>query len=131
MSRLVVDLSISVEPALAMVDEPVRITFAKGRVTKVEGGRTADAFRRLIEAPGADVIAELGIGTNERARITGHVMTDEKVLGSAHVAVGYNLHDYGGVNDSVVHCDGCVADARIYADGRLVIDRGELVGGDA
>lgn len=125
---LVVDASLSLgDPALTMVDEPVRITFERGRVTAVEGGRSAAAFRELIRQPGADVIAELGIGTNERARIQGNVMTDEKALGSIHVAVGYNLGSYGGVNDSPVHCDCCVADADVYADGRLLIEKGTLI----
>jgi leucyl aminopeptidase (aminopeptidase T) len=109
------------------VDEPVRVEFRAGRVVDVRGGRHADAFRELIRQPNADVIAELGIGANERARMQGNVMTDEKVLGSAHVAVGYNLGAYGGANDSPVHCDCCFDGASIEADGELVIERGELV----
>ena len=124
---LVVDRAIAAVGPAGLVDEPVRIEFRAGRVVDVTGGEHARAFRDLIRAPGADVIAELGIGTNERARLIGNVMTDEKVLGSAHVAVGYNLGSYGGRNDSPVHCDGCFADATIEADGRVVIDRGAVV----
>lgn len=124
---LVVDASLSLgDPALSMVDEPVRVRFEAGRVVEVEGGRSAAAFRDLITQPGADVIAELGIGTNDLARMQGNVMTDEKVLGSIHVAVGYNLGSYGGVNDSPVHCDCCVRDADVHADGRLLIEKGVL-----
>jgi leucyl aminopeptidase (aminopeptidase T) len=125
---LVVDRAIAAVGPAGLVDEPVRIEFRAGRVVDVQGGEHARAFRDLIQAPGADVIAELGIGTNERARLIGNVMTDEKVLGSAHVAVGYNRGSYGGLNDSAVHCDGCFADATIEADGRVVIERGQLVG---
>lgn len=124
---LVVDASLSLgDPELSMADEPVRIRFEAGRVVEVEGGRSAAAFRELITQPGADVIAELGIGTNDLARMQGNVMTDEKVLGSIHVAVGYNLGSYGGVNDSPVHCDCCVRDADVHADGRLLIEKGVL-----
>ena len=122
----VIDGGLSVDVP-GLVDEPVRCEFRGGRVVDVQGGRHAAAFRELIRKPNADVIAELGIGTNERARMQGNVMTDEKVLGSAHVAVGYNMGTYGGVNDSPVHCDGCFGDAVIEADGRVVIERGELV----
>ena len=59
----------------------------------------------------------------------GNVMTDEKVLGSAHVAVDYNLGDYGGDNDSPIHCDGCFADATVEVDGRTLIRGGELLVG--
>jgi leucyl aminopeptidase (aminopeptidase T) len=127
---LVVDAAIAAI-GRGLVDEPVRIQFRDGRVTEVSGGRAADVFRELITAPGADVIAELGIGTNEKARMQGSVITDEKVLGSAHVAVGNNTGSYGGVNESDVHCDGCFRDATIEADGRVVIDRGRLVGSAA
>jgi leucyl aminopeptidase (aminopeptidase T) len=126
---LVVDRSIAAVGAPGLVDEPVRVEFLRGRVASVAGGRAADAFRELIRAPGGDVIAELGIGTNERARMQGNVMTDEKVLGSAHVAVGYNLGSYGGANDSPIHCDGCFADATVEVDGRVLIAGGELTGG--
>ncbi len=124
---LVVDASMSLgDPALTMVDEPVHVRFEHGRVVEVEGGRSAAAFRELIRQPGADTIAELGIGTNDRARMQGNVMTDEKVLGSIHVAVGYNLGSYGGINDSPVHCDCCVRNADVHVDGHLLIEKGEL-----
>ena len=64
----------------------------------------AEAMRRTIAeaGAGADVVAELGIGTNERARVTGSVITDEKVLGTAHVAFGDNASpSYGGDNRAV------------------------------
>jgi leucyl aminopeptidase (aminopeptidase T) len=124
---MVVDGALPATGRAGLVDEPVRVTFRAGRVVDVQGGRHADAFRELIRQPGADVIAELGIGANERARMQGNVMTDEKVLGSAHVAVGYNLGAYGGTNDAPVHCDCCFDGASIEADGMLVIERGELV----
>jgi len=125
---LVVDGALPATGQAGLVDEPVRIEFRDGRVVGIEGGRHAAAFRKIVSQPGGDVIAELGIGTNERARMQGNVMTDEKVLGSAHVAVGYNLGAYGGVNDSTVHCDCCFGDAAIEADGRLVLEGGKVVG---
>jgi hypothetical protein len=33
-------------------------------------------------------LAELGVGTNEQARLTGNVLEDEKILGTIHVAFG-------------------------------------------
>lgn len=124
---VVVDRSVAAVGPSELVDEPVRVTFRDGRVTEVEGGVHAQALRELMQAPGGDVIAELGIGANERARLIGNVLTDEKALGSAHVAVGYNLGDYGGRNDSPIHCDCCFADATIEVDGVVVIDRGRVV----
>src|SRR3954452_8405841 len=114
---------------VGLVSEPIRIRYERGRIVSVEGGEEAERVRRAIAAAGegADVVAELGIGTNERARVTGNVITDEKALGTAHVAFGDNTGDYGGDNRSSIHVDGIMADATVEADGRVVMRRGELV----
>ena len=113
-----------------LVDEPIRLTFERGRIVSIEGGRAAASTRAAIAeaGAGADVVAELGIGTNERARITGSVITDEKVLGTAHVAFGDNASaSYGGDNRAAIHVDGVMADATIEADGVVVMRAGVLV----
>jgi leucyl aminopeptidase (aminopeptidase T) len=124
----VVDRSIALGGE-GLVDEPIRLTFRQGRIVAVEGGRSAAKTRAAIAeaGTGADVIAELGIGTNERARITGSVITDEKVLGTAHVAFGDNASaSYGGDNRAAIHVDGVMADATIEADGNVVMVAGVL-----
>ena len=113
-----------------LVDEPIRLTFERGRIVAVEGGKAAGTVRRAIAeaGTGADVVAELGIGTNERARVTGSVITDEKVLGTAHVAFGDNASpSYGGDNRAAIHVDGIMKDATIEADGTVVFALGVLV----
>ena len=125
----VIDRSIALAGE-GLVDEPIRLTFERGRIVAVEGGRAAESTRTAIAeaGEGADVVAELGIGTNERARITGSVITDEKVLGTAHVAFGDNASaSYGGDNRAAIHVDGVMADATIEADGVVVMRVGELV----
>jgi leucyl aminopeptidase (aminopeptidase T) len=110
-------------------NEPIRLTFREGRIVSVDGGRSAESTRGLIAeaGAGAEVVAELGIGTNERARITGSVITDEKVLGTAHVAFGDNASpSYGGDNRAAIHVDGVMADATIEADGTVVFATGVL-----
>ena len=125
--RCVIDRSIAFAE-LGLVDEPVTLVFENGRVVRVEGGREAEIVWREIRAAGAgaDIVAELGIGTNDHARITGSVITDEKVLGTAHVAFGDNSLGYGGDNRASIHVDGVMADATIEADGRIVLQRGSF-----
>jgi len=125
----VIDRSIALAGE-GLVDEPIVLTFREGRIVGIEGGRSAESARTVIAeaGEGADVVAELGIGTNERARITGSVITDEKVLGTAHVAFGDNASpSYGGDNRATIHVDGVMADATIEADGRVVMISGALV----
>ena len=124
----VIDRSIALAGE-GLVDEPIALTFRQGRIVGIEGGRSAAATREAIAeaGTGADVVAELGIGTNDRARITGSVITDEKVLGTAHVAFGDNASpSYGGDNRAAIHVDGVMASATIEADGAVVMAAGEL-----
>ena len=124
--RCVIDRSIAFAE-IGLVDEPFALIFEAGKVVRVEGGREAEIVWREIQAAGAgaDIVAELGIGTNDSARITGSVITDEKVLGTAHVAFG-DSSLYGGDNRASIHVDGVMADATIEADGRIVLERGVL-----
>ena len=123
--RCVIDRSIAFGE-IGLVEQPFTLVFEAGKVIRVEGGREAEIVWREIKAAGegADIVAELGIGTNDSARITGSVITDEKVLGTAHVAFGDNSLSYGGDNHASIHVDGVMADATIEADGRVVLERG-------
>ena len=105
-----------------LVDEPVRLEFAGGRVTSIEGGRAAAMLRELVDGAGegADVIAELGLGLNPTVRPRGHVMLDEKAAGTAHVAIGRNTGAYGGDNEATIHVDMIFSAPQVEADGRPI-----------
>ena len=50
-------------------------------------------------------IAELGIGCNKGAKFTnGYTLIDEKILGTIHIAIGWNK-GYGGKNNASMHQD--------------------------
>ena len=73
----------------------------------IQGGREAQQLLAMIadgerkpHGEGCRVVCELGIGTNPNARLQGNVLTDEKVMGTVHIAIGHNaLAAYGGQND--------------------------------
>jgi aminopeptidase len=107
--------------------------FKGGRVvrfTAKKGGKYLKKF--LAENIGEkDRIAEFGIGLNRKAAYTGgDILIDEKIHRTIHVAIGWNL-GYGGKNNASSHLDfikplhNC--NGRVYADGRMKIDRGVLV----
>ena len=76
---LVADLTIPWGPSEGLLTEPVRIRFEGGRARSIEGGAAGERLRLVEESgPGADVIAELGIGLNPALRPRGHVLFDEK-----------------------------------------------------
>ena len=74
--------------------------------------------------PGTN-LAELGVGTNDRARLTGNVLEDEKILGTVHVAFGASAA-IGGTVSVPIHLDVVVLNASLEIDGRPVLEDGEL-----
>lgn len=127
---LVVDKSF---PEL-VVEQPVRMIFEKGRVVAIEGGAEAEELLRRIEhgeqllnGENCRVIAELGIGTNPKARLTGRVITDEKVMGTIHVAIGDNASHGYGVNPAPIHIDGIVGQPTLVVDGETLIEKGRYL----
>ena len=72
------------------------------------------------------VIGELGIGTNPKARLQGNLMTDEKVAGTIHIAIGRNML-FGGENQAPIHEDGVVGQPTVRVEGELLIDGGQYL----
>jgi len=56
-----------------MVDEPIRIVVKDGYATDISGGASARKLVSLLDAHGKDArtVAEFGIGTNDKAILTG------------------------------------------------------------
>lgn len=78
-------------------------------------------------------VAELGIGCNPKiTKAVGYILTDEKIIGSAHIAFGSNK-SFGGTSVSQMHWDFVTtpqASIEIeYLDGtkKLIIEKGKLV----
>lgn len=119
-----------------LIKEPVALTFKKGRVVDIQGGQEARELERIIaegekkeNGKGCRTIAELGIGTNPSARITGNVMTDEKVMGTIHIALGHNaVAPYNGKNKAPIHLDGVMGNPTLAVDGEYLIENGHYLG---
>jgi leucyl aminopeptidase (aminopeptidase T) len=92
--------------------------------TGADGQALAEELR-AHGAPGLNV-AELGVGTNERARLSGSVVEDEKMLGSVHVAFGASAA-IGGSVIADTHVDCVVPDVTLLLDGEPVVRDGILL----
>jgi leucyl aminopeptidase (aminopeptidase T) len=112
---------------LGLPDQPVRITVRDGRLADAEGDWGARWVERL-DGAGADGrnLAELGVGTNERATLTGLILEDEKMLGTVHVAFGASA-GIGGTVSVPVHQDCLIEDATLDVGGTRVLDGGRFV----
>jgi leucyl aminopeptidase (aminopeptidase T) len=115
---------------LGLSEDPARLTVAEGRLVAADGG-LGPQFIELLLAHGAlgTNLAELGVGTNDRARLTGNVLEDEKILGTVHVAFGASAA-IGGTVSVPIHLDVVITDASLVLDGRQVLDRGRYVLGE-
>ncbi len=105
----------------------LRFTVKDGFVKKIEGDN-ADKLIRLLNSvkdKNAYAIAEFGIGTNEKAIITGNILEDEKVKSTCHIALGNNK-SYGGKIDVPIHLDGVIRNPTIFVDDEEIIRNGEF-----
>jgi leucyl aminopeptidase (aminopeptidase T) len=110
-----------------LVDEPVVLTVRDGRLARAEGDGAA-AFLAQLDAYGplGRNLAELGVGTNDRATLTGNVLEDEKILGTCHLAFGASAA-IGGTVQVPVHIDCVVLEPTIEIDGETIVGGGELL----
>jgi leucyl aminopeptidase (aminopeptidase T) len=116
----------SVAP-LGISDPPATLTVHEGRIVSAQDGLGPEFLQRL-EAhgePGTN-LAELGVGTNDRAVLTGNVLEDEKILGTVHIAFG-NSANFGGSVSVQIHLDVVVLEASLDIDGRPILDGGRFV----
>jgi leucyl aminopeptidase (aminopeptidase T) len=122
--RLVVDGTIA---GVGIPAAPVTLTVEAGRLA----GATGDAGKRLVallteHGAEATTVAELGIGSNEKAILSGNVLEDEKILGTAHVAFGASAA-IGGTVQVPVHLDCVVMKPDVALDGDPLVRGGELL----
>ena len=111
-----------------LIKEPIVATVRENMVTEVSGGKEARALKATFESARRTTrkfakdgliprkalpdylrniynLGELGIGLNEKARIVGNMLEDEKVFKTCHIAIGSN---YDGDAKALIHLDGLV-----------------------
>ena len=108
--------------------QPIKIEVEKGYATKITGGAKAKKLIQMLDQHGkkARNIAELGIGANDKAKLNGNLLEDEKVLGTVHIALGNNITMGGSVNVPI-HLDGVITKPTVYFDGKVVMENGKLL----
>jgi aminopeptidase len=117
-------------------ERPVVAAIENGFVTGITGGKEAKMLRDVVRKgeklarkkdlpayeKNARLIGELGIGINPATRITGNLIEDEKVCGTAHFAVGYNYDNDG---EAFIHQDGLVLRSTMWIDGKQIMKNGK------
>lgn len=113
---------------IGILKNPIKILIKDGYAEKFIGKSEAKQLQKMLDKAGKKgrAVAEFGIGTNYKAKITGHILEDEKVLGTVHIAFGNNL-SMGGVIDAPIHIDGLVKKPTVLIDDVVVMENGVLL----
>ena len=111
--------------------EKLCLVFKDGKVVEYSAKDDgAEKFKEFLDTNTGekDRIGEFGIGCNPKAEYIGTTIVDEKIFGSIHIAIGFNLGSFCGKNQASSHQDmikimkgrdGCV-----YADNKLIMKNG-------
>lgn len=113
---------------IGVLAEPVTLTVEDGKVIAIEGGAAADTIRSSWESlndPNVYHLAELGIGMNPHARLTGRMLDDEGVATTCHFGIG-SSYTLGGDVKAKCHYDFVIHDPTIAVDGQVLMSSGEL-----
>lgn len=113
---------------IGVVSQPIRIFVKDGQAADISGGPEAAQLVALLEPHGREGrnVAEFGIGTNDRAQLSGVILEDEKVMGTIHIAFGDNK-SMGGRVRVASHLDGLVKKPTVWFDDRLIMESGRLL----
>lgn len=114
---------------LGVLNGPLKLTFKQGLMVKAEGpdaSRLEEMLGDPAKNPAARNLAELGIGTNDKARVTGIILEDEKIYGTVHIALGSN-DTFGGTVAAGIHVDGIITRPELLLDGRTVVKDGRVL----
>jgi aminopeptidase len=110
----------------------VRLEFREGVVVNASAEEGEAYLLQALETDaGAKRLGEIGIGTNTGIqRGTRNILFDEKIGGTAHLAIGSSYKECGGLNESALHWD-LIMDlrqgGRILLDGELFQENGHFV----
>ena len=103
----------------------VELWFEDGEVVKAKATKGEEFLLEMLATDEwAKRLGELGIGNNFAIdRFVKHMLFDEKMGGTVHLALGDSYEETGGKNESAIHWD-MIKDLRyggeIYLDGELI-----------
>ena len=149
---LVFDGSIASDKGVILIKEPIKCTVKNNLITKITGGREAKELQEALKRAEKTTkkfakdgklskkdlpeylkniynLGELGIGLNEKAKIVGNMLEDEKVFKTCHIAVGLN---YDQDARALIHFDGLLSNPTMEISDKsgkktLIMKNGKIV----
>jgi len=114
---------------LGKIKDPIHIEVQDGKAIRISGGPQSSLLLNLlrrVDNPDAFNIAEFGLGCNDKARVSGVTLEDEKALGTCHIALGGNAY-FGGQTHVGIHLDGVLYKPTIAFDDQTIMSKGKLL----
>ena len=124
--NLIVDGSIT-HQRLGLLKNPISLEISKGKISKISGKQEAKELKKIfneLNNSKTKVLAELGIGFNEKAKLCGNMLIDEGAANCIHFGFGSNS-TVGGKNEVSFHLDFIVKNANLFVDNELIIKKGK------
>lgn len=119
------------------LDNNVVLEFRNGILKNVHGKKEAVYLKEIIKKTEDETeneerkqnirkICEFGIGLNRNAKVCGIQIIDDKVYGTAHIAIGHSKI-VGGKFEAPIHFDFVFNNAKIKVDDEIIIENGEFI----
>lgn len=126
--KLVIDASCAPDSEteygkIGIVKRPFRIDINAGEAIDCQNDVL---WKCMTNSKNGTNVAECAVGMNPKAKITGNILEDEKVLGTSHIAFGNNAN-IGGNTRSDIHLDAIFRNPTIHLDGKTVIRNGKIL----
>ena len=116
-----------------LLEEPLELTVENGIVIDIKGDSTAAQIRQQFGEAATRLrskdrelvwtVAEFGFGMNPEARLTGHVLEDEKRQGTCYFSIGDNS-SLGGNATVGIHIPGVLSKPSVWLDDTQILDNG-------
>ncbi len=126
---LVIDGSITC-PEIGLLSDDVVFEVADGMIQKIVSKN--EILKNKLENiffsgdPKRRVLAELGVGLNPLAKLTGSMLTDEGTMETIHCGFGSNS-TVGGQNNVDFHLDCVLRNPSLKIDGKLMMNQGTII----
>jgi aminopeptidase len=109
---------------IALAKGKLELVLENGEIKEMKGDK--EKMQKIFDELGykARIIAEFGIGCNNKSKVIGNTLEDEKVYGTVHIAFGNNT-GFGGMNEVQFHQDGVIDEPTVTVDRRLIMRNGK------
>lgn len=117
-------------PKIKLLKKPIKLIIKNGKIfeLKCDNKKNERVLKKLFgnKKSKRRVLAECGVGFNPKAKLTGHMLTDEGSRGCIHLGFGAN-HTVGGKNKINFHIDLIMQKTSMYVDEKMIIKKGKFL----